>query len=424
MLKPERQAWLMVAVLFATLTFIFGGTIATPGVFFAPLIREFGWSHARVSSLASSLTLGLVPGSVIAGFLLEKVDLRVPIVAGAALTAGALLCLAASNSYLPLLISYFFVGIGVALSTLLPASMVVANWFREKRGIAMGVTIAGVAFGGMLMVQVVTAVIRLSGWRAAYVAIALPILLIVIPIVAFMIKARPPGHAPGSEGSEAARAAQLVASELEGFTLAEAVRTRSFWLVAAAGFLFAFTVYGILTQLVVYLLGVGYQPATAAIVLSLILGLNGVGKVVCGHVADRIGARLSLALSFALIAGGIILLFGSRATGVLAGFLLIYGPVWGAPLVLIPLITIESLGLKHYGSLAGFVRAADAAGAVLGPITLGRIFDVTKSYNPAFGLCIVCAVAGVAVTLGCRIFKPSEKIAIFAAPEARPASNF
>jgi MFS family permease len=421
MLKPERQAWLMVAVLFATLTFIFGGTIATPGVFFAPLIREFGWSHARVSSLASSLTLGLVPGSVLAGFLLEKIDLRVPIVAGAALTAGALLCLAASNSYFPLLISYFFVGIGVALSTLLPASMAVANWFQEKRGIAMGVTIAGAAFGGMLMVQVVTAVIRNSGWRAAYVAIALPILLIVIPIVALIIKTRPPGHAPGSE---AARAAQLVASELDGFTLAEAVRTRSFWLVALAGFLFAFTVYGILTQLVVYLLGVGYRPATAAIVLSLTLGFNGVGKVVCGHVADRIGARASLALAFAGIAGGIILLFGSRETGVLAGFLLIYGPVWGAPLVLVPLITIESLGLKHYGALAGFVRASDAAGAVLGPITLGRIFDVTRSYNPAFGLCIVCAVAGVAATLGCRIFKPSEKIAIFAAPEQRPASNF
>jgi MFS family permease len=421
MLKPERQAWLMVAVLFATLTFVFGGTIATPGVFFAPLIREFGWSHARVSSLASSLTLGLVPGSVLAGFLLEKVDLRVPIVAGAALTAGSLLCLAGSNSYYPLLISYFFVGIGVALSTLLPASMVVANWFQEKRGIAMGVTIAGVAFGGMLMVQVVTVVIRLSGWRAAYVAIALPIVLIVIPMVALIIKTRPPGHAPGSE---AARAAQLVASEIDGFTLAEAVRTRSFWLVALAGFLFAFTVYGILTQLVVYLLGVGYRPATAAIVLSLILGLNGVGKVVCGHVADRIGARLSLALAFAGIACGIFLLFGSRANGVLVGFLIIYGPVWGMPLVLVPLITIESLGLKHYGSLAGFVRASDAAGAVLGPITLGRIFDVTKSYNPAFGLCIVCAVAGVAATLGCRIFKPSEKIAVFAAPEQRPASNF
>jgi hypothetical protein len=48
MLKEDRRAWLIVAVLFAIGAFIFGGTVSTPGVFFAPLIKEFGWSHARV----------------------------------------------------------------------------------------------------------------------------------------------------------------------------------------------------------------------------------------------------------------------------------------------------------------------------------------------------------------------------------------
>jgi MFS family permease len=96
-----------------------------------------------------------------------------------------------------------------------------------------------------------------------------------------------------------------------------------------AGFLFAFTVYGILTPLVVYLLGVGYRPAIAAIVLSFTLDLNAVGKVLFGVVADRIGAKLSLALSFAIIASGIILLFGSHETVGLAIFLLIYGPRGG-----------------------------------------------------------------------------------------------
>ena len=119
------------------------------------------------------------------------------------------------------------------------------------------------------------------------------------------------------------------AQDLEGFNLAAAIRTRSFWFIAVAGFLFAFTVYGILTQLVVYLLGVGYPPAVAAIVLSLTLGLNAVGKVLFGVLADRIGARLSLALSFAIIASGIILLFGSRETVGLAIFLLVYGPALG-----------------------------------------------------------------------------------------------
>ena len=269
MLKQERQAWLIVAVLFAALAFIFGGTIATPGIFFAPLMREFGWSHARVSSLASSVTLGTIPGSVAVGFLLERVDTRIPIVTGAALTAGSLLFASQADSYFPLLISNFFAGFGVAMATLIPATLVVANWFQAKRGIAMGVAIAGVAAGGMIMVQVATAVIRAGGWRAAYAALALPVLLIVIPLVLLVVRTRPPDASLQGVSSEAGREARIRAQDLEGFNLAAAIRTRSFWFIAVAGFLFAFTVYGILTQLVVYLLGIGYRLAVAAISLTL-----------------------------------------------------------------------------------------------------------------------------------------------------------
>ena len=411
MLKQKRQAWLIVAVLFAALAFIFGGTIATPGIFFAPLIREFGWSHARVSSLASSVTLGTIPGSVVVGFLLERVDTRIPIVAGAALTAGSLLFASHADSYFPLLLCYFFAGFGVAMATLLPAALVVANWFQAQRGVAMGVAIAGVSAGGMIMVQVAAAVIRADGWRAAYAALALPVLLIVIPLVLVVVRNRPPDAAVQGLSLEAGREARVLAQDLEGFHLTAAIRTRSFWFIAVAGFLFDFTVYGILTQLVVYLLGVGYRPAVTAIVLSLTLGLNAVGKVLFGAASDRIGARLSLALAFASIAGGIIVLFSSRETVGLAIFLLVYGPAWGAPLMLIPLITIESLGLKHYPSLGGILRVAQAAGGILGPVTLGRIFDLTGSYRPAFGLCILCAAVGAAATLGCQKFSPAVTIA-------------
>ena len=164
----------------------------------------------------------------------------------------------------------------------------------------MGVAIAGVSAGGMIMVQVATAVIRAAGWRVAYAALALPVLLIVIPLVLLFVRTRPPDTSIQRSSSKAWREARVLAQDLEGFNLAAALKVRSFWLIAVADFLFAFTVYGILTQLVVYLLGVGYRPAIAAIVLSLTLGLNAVGKVLFGVVADRIGARLSLALSFAI----------------------------------------------------------------------------------------------------------------------------
>jgi MFS family permease len=410
LLKQERQAWLIVAVLFATLAFIFGGTIATPGIFFAPLISEFSWSHARVSSLASAVTLGTIPGSVVVGFLLERVDVRVPMVAGAMLTGGSLLFSSQADSFFPLMLSYFFAGFGVAMATLIPAALVVANWFQAKRGMAMGVAIAGVSVGGMLMSQVAAAVIRAGGWRPAYATLALPMLLIVIPLVLLIVRTQPPDTSIRGLNSATGRKARAPAHDLEGFNLAAAIRVRSFWFVAIAGFLFAFTVYGILTQLVVYLLGVGYRPALAAIVLSLTLGLNGAGKVLFGVLADRIGARLSLALSLTMIGGGVFLLADAREAVGLAMFLLVYGPAWGAPLMLLPLITIESLGLKHYPSLGGVLRIAEAAGAVLGPVALGRIFDLSSSYRPAFALCAACAVVGVAATLGCQKFNPGSAV--------------
>jgi hypothetical protein len=78
---------------------------------------------------------------------------------------------------------------------------------------------------------------------------------------------------------------------------------------------------------------------------------------------------------------------------------------------LIPLITMESLGLKHYPSLGGILRVGEAAGAMLGLVALWRIFDLTSSYRPAFGLCILCATAGAAATLGYQKFSPAATIA-------------
>lgn len=403
MLKQEDRAWLVVAVLFANVGFIFGGALSTPGVFFAPLTQEFGWGHAQVSSLASALTLGTIPGSLVAGFLLERLEARIPTVAGATLTAGSLLFASHANSYLPLLIANFFAGFGVAMSTLIPAAAVIANWFQARRGTAMGVAIAGVSVGGMIMVQVVTAAIRTRGWRLGYEALALPVLLVAIPLVLLVVRNHPSDR-PHESGSDDRHEGRVDLQELAGFDFASAVATRSFWLIAIAGFLFAFTVYGILTQLVVYLLGIGYRPAQAAIALSLMLGLNAVGKVLFGFVADSIGARLSLALSFAIMACGLLLLFGSRETIGLATFLVIYGPAWGAPLMLLPLITIQSLGLKHYPSLGGILRIPEAVGAMLGPVALGRVFDLSSSYRPAFGLCLLCAIVGATATLGCTEF--------------------
>jgi MFS family permease len=163
---------------------------------------------------------------------LKKLTREFPITGGATLTAASLLFASQANSYFPLLLSCFLAGLGVGMATLLPISLVIADWFREKRGIAMGVAIAGVSAGGMVMVQVAAAAIRAGGWRAGYVALALPILLIAVPLTVIVVRTRPPDGARRAATMQPQEEALSNLPELEGFSLAEAVGMRSFWLVA------------------------------------------------------------------------------------------------------------------------------------------------------------------------------------------------
>ena len=100
---------------------------------------------------------------------------------------------------------------------------VVANWFQAKLGIAMAVAIAGVSAGGMIIVQVADTTIHVSGWRTAYVVLALPILLIVLPLVLLFVRTHPfdafiQGSTSETELQETEPLAVGLARSVEGFT--------------------------------------------------------------------------------------------------------------------------------------------------------------------------------------------------------------
>src|SRR5207245_10182631 len=107
----------------------------------------------------------------------------------------------------------------------------------------------------------------------------LPMIVIVVPLVALIVRSRPPGTAPVTVGQGAER--------LEGFETAEALRTRSFWMIVLANFCFAITATGSAIHMVAYLEGIGYKTAAAALVMSLIFAFAAIGKVVMGYLADR-----------------------------------------------------------------------------------------------------------------------------------------
>lgn len=411
--QRERQGWIIVASLFVTLVFIFGSGYNTGGLFFPYLLKYFGWKRAQLSTLqGAALPLSAGLSAPLIGWLLDRVEARVVMVAGAVMTGVSFLLASRVDSFGPLFAAYVLLGVGIGASTLLPCSLVIANWFGARRGLAMGLTFAGTSLGGAAMTMVGNFAIARGGWRAGYVALAIPMFIVVIPLIILVVRTRP----PQAEGVSVAQASDA----LPGFELREAFRCRSFWLIAAAQFFFAAIAAGTGLHLITYLTEVGYKATFAASMMSLIYVFAAFGKLGMGLLADRVSARIALTFNFLVACIGMILIFGAARLAVLIPFVLIFGLSLGAPLVLVPMLVAESLGLKRFGTIGGIAGIFNTLGAFVGPVGAGKIYDLTGSYVPAFEAFVAMCLLGAAVTYSCRSLE-AEQARQPAAPVAATA---
>jgi sugar phosphate permease len=409
MTQREGRGWFIVACLFVVLLLIGGSGANTFGVFVPALLKAFPhWSRTRVALLPSALFFSWGVSVIPVGWLLDRVEARIVMIFGAIAAGGAFLIASRSNSFTPMIAAYLLLGLGISTGTLGPAAFVLANWFEARRGLAMGIAMAGTTAGGMAMTLVANHVILESGWRAAYAALGVPMIVVVVPLVALVVRSRPPGAVKMS----VAQGALL----LEGFEPLEALRTRSFWMLVIAHLCFGLVAAGTVVHMIAYLEGLGYNAGSAALAMSILFGLAGLGKVAMGYVADRIGARLALVAVFASGALAFLPLFGAAHVFLLAVFILASGVAAGAPLALLPLLLAESLGRRRFGALGALAGVAGTIGAALGPLIAGRIFDLTGSYAGAFELFIRANAIGALVTFVCQSYPQGAGVSIVPAP--------
>jgi sugar phosphate permease len=260
----------------------------------------------------------------------------------------------------------------------------------------LGLAFAGTSLGGAAMTMVGNFAIVRGGWRMGYVALAIPMFVIVVPLIIFVVRTRP----PQAEGVTVAQASDL----LPGFELREAFRCRSFWMIAAAQFFFAAVAAGAGLHLIKYLTELGYTASFAAGMMSLVYVFAAFGKLSMGLFADRVSARIALTFNFLTACVGMLLIFGAGRTAVLIPFVLIFGLSLGAPLVLVPMLVAESLGLKRFGSIGGIAGVFNTIGAFVGPVGAGKIYDLSGSYEVFVVMCLL----GAAVAYSCRSFASEQ----------------
>ncbi len=268
----EHQGRIVLFSLFVTLFLVFGSGCNTAGVFFAPMLQHFGWSRTRLSFLQTALALATGATVPAVGRLLDKLEARFVIFAGILFAGSAFIIISRAHSYGVILIAYAILGIGISTATLLPCSVVVANWFDERRGTALGIVMAGTSMGGMVMILVAERVIEVAGWRTAFMTLALPMFLVAAPLVLATLSTRPAGG----------RSLRLHnATPLSGLEIGQALSKRSFWMIAIVQFSYSFASGAATLYIISYLVISGYEPAHAAAVWGIILGLGTAGKASC-----------------------------------------------------------------------------------------------------------------------------------------------
>jgi MFS family permease len=389
----RRQPWVIAASLFIALFFLWGGAYNTGPIFLAALLKAFGWSHARVGAIIGALSLAVGISAPIAGWLLDRIEARWVMGTGALVTVLGLLGASNSHGFAMLLGSVILVGMGLGAATWLAASLVIVNWFPERRGMALGLVTFGMESGGMAMTFTVGSIIAVYGWRTGYFAVAVPALLLVAPLLLFLVQTRPANVNP-----------QLVPAQAEplpGYELKEALRTRAFWMLAVAEMSFGLAAGGTFHHLVAFLEGLHYSLRAATLVVSIVLGMAAVGKVAMGALGDRIGGKNALSLGFAMIAVSVPILLHAGQPAMLLLWLIIVGVAGASPVALGPLLTAETLGLKRFGTLFGWLGFALTFGLFVGPQLVGWMTDLTGSYTAGYELCAVICVVGATSSFLC-----------------------
>ncbi len=322
--------WYVVLAGFLCLAFT-AGIWTGFGVFFKPLLDEFGASRRGLSLVISVGMVVWALGQLLAGTLLNRFGPRRLIVLGVGLMGLGSLLSSRVGSVGGLFVTYsLLVGAGAALATMNSVSVLVSRWFVRARGTALALTIAGYNAGQFLLIPFSQGLISAFGWRSAFALWAGGLWVLLAPVLWVVIRDAPEQlglSADGLPDADSGEEEPLI-TRIEWIPRGparDALGTRHFWLLFASYFACGFTDFIIYIHLPIFATGIGVGEQTAANALGMVGGLSIIGVVGMGALADRIGFRLPLTLSYGMRCLGMLLLALTGGTTMLFVAIGVYG---------------------------------------------------------------------------------------------------
>lgn len=406
--KRPFYGWWVVAggfLLMATCYAVFVNCIP---LFQAHVVQDMGMSVGQFNTGTALCTIVALFASLAIGKLIDVRDVRILGTITVLVAFAVLIALSAMSAYWQFLLCCILAGIVVVAGTRLLASVVVANWFTVKRGLAVSIALAGSGAGGVVLSPVTSAIIAGAGWRQAFLVLAFVCLVFGLPIIAATWRNKPEDKGLEPYGTHAGTPDEVSRGKAAGAPMRVALgwkvvrKSATFW-VLVVGFVAMGVINGaIITNAVSSFTSVtvagtavvtgGHDTQWAGNVWAFYLFCVIICKISLGAIYDRFGLRPATLLGTATcLAATVFLCFPTTDWGpILACLTFSFGTCMGT--VCPPVMAVREFGKKDLGTVTGIITAFELFGSALGAVVSGLLFDAFYSFNPAWIMTFACSL--------------------------------
>ena len=345
--KSNRRAWLIVVTSFMCMFTIYAITLNCIGLFMKPMAASFETTRAVIGSISSVSLLVAIPSMLVFAVIFDKKNVKIPMAVGCLLTGIGFIVFSSASSLMMCYAAAILIGLGASGTMQLPITLVLNNWFVEKRGLALGIAFSGSGVGGVVFTQLINFMIETYSWRTAYMVLGIIIL---------------------------------------------------YFLGAAA---IAFVMSAVKGHIPAYMTDIGYTEQMAANILSLTVFTVIPAKPIFGVVFDKFGDKVGVAASVGMMAIAAVLIIFTPWAFI---FAILFGAIYGfgsAYSTIGPAILIGDLfkGNKNFATIFSIASIGASLASAFGSPVYGAIYDNTGSYTGAWILSAVMLTLGMLLVI-------------------------
>ena len=402
--KQRRRiffGWYMVAASVVTNTIFSAAYFQGFGVLFLPIERTFGWDRWVISAALSlrQLESGIVSPAV--GFLLDRFSARKLIFWSAVISGVGFIGLSFTNGIVTFFLFFVVISLGASgVSHAVTWPVIISRWFRRNRGLATGLAVTGPIFGSPIVI-LNTQIEEAHGWRVVLLGYGI-LILVGVTLLSMLVRDRPepyglrPDGDPVEEDASKERPSGPLHRRTDaGLTLHAVLRTKEFWLFTS----YLSGTFAVNSAVQVHMIpyfqqDIGLTATWAAVVMSMVFIISGIGRIGGGYLLDRMDYRIVLAVVAAMMGFALLYLqvVPVKTVSATLPFALMFGVSFGCLVPMRGAVGSIMFGTRTIGGILGLLQGGPIAAGVIGPFVMGMIFDLHGNYSVGiWGLVVISA---------------------------------